>query len=251
MTDSLVLDVTSRCNLSCAFCYEEEKGDQDMANPEIVIVKYKPKRLVISGGEPMLRQDLKIIVDSSLERGVERVRIVTNGTSLDNDIMRLDSEKRGSVSFFISLHASSREKYIEVCGQDHFDNVLNNIQRVKSLFDTIVGFSVYSGNFECLDGMIALAKKHDFRLMVNPVFPIGRGRDVSLITQEQMKELKRKVFVYRACAGIQVDSTFTNPAYSSCMMMARHYNKAPSARCCEGKVYVSVSGRVRDCEYKE
>ena len=62
---SVILQITRRCDLSCAFCSETERmPDQSMED----ILRMKNNllgvpRVFLSGGEPLLRNDLEEIID--------------------------------------------------------------------------------------------------------------------------------------------------------------------------------------------
>ena len=73
------------CNLRCNYCdtkysYEDEKFTE-MTPQEIYIQVYKlgGKRITLTGGEPLIHKDVKVLVDLLIQKGYE-VNIETNGS---------------------------------------------------------------------------------------------------------------------------------------------------------------------------
>ena len=73
------------CNLRCNYCdtkysYEDEKFTE-MTPQEIYIQVYKlgGKRITLTGGEPLIHKDVKVLLDLLIQKGYE-VNIETNGS---------------------------------------------------------------------------------------------------------------------------------------------------------------------------
>lgn len=89
-----VLEVTGRCNLKCPHC--EVRGGEVEADPPLTHV-YRMidsiatvpefRMLVLTGGEPLLRQDIHEIVRRARDDGFE-VTIATNGTLISRETAR-------------------------------------------------------------------------------------------------------------------------------------------------------------------
>ncbi|MDQ3698787.1 MAG: radical SAM protein [Gemmatimonadota bacterium] len=87
-------NLTRRCNLECAHCYisagpsESATGELETAEclriaSEILAVNPSPM-LILSGGEPLLREDLETIAEFAAARGATVV-VGTNGTMLTGE----------------------------------------------------------------------------------------------------------------------------------------------------------------------
>ncbi len=92
--DSLILFVTSTCNLRCGFCcYAEHLNtarDIPLAHIEQLARTAPPFRaLLVSGGEPFLRKDLDQVMAAFTARGVEAISIPTNGWYDDRTLATL------------------------------------------------------------------------------------------------------------------------------------------------------------------
>lgn len=88
---SAYLHVTQRCNLRCRFCYS--KGDdrnrlpdpspEQLARAIGLLAALGCQRLVISGGEPFLRDDLAQVASCAMGAGIGKVVVLTNGLLVD------------------------------------------------------------------------------------------------------------------------------------------------------------------------
>jgi len=86
--DSITVDlrITSRCNMSCNFCHGAPRGLSDPSFHEVAdsIEKIRSagvNRLVISGGEPLIRKDVAQILEAAYNAGFETY-LSTNGLKL-------------------------------------------------------------------------------------------------------------------------------------------------------------------------
>lgn len=82
--------VTSRCNLDCNFCCGANKCKKDSSLDDIKTVIDKlatagVDRVVITGGEPLLRRDIKDIISHFFDKGI-RVYLSTNGYLIDDNL---------------------------------------------------------------------------------------------------------------------------------------------------------------------
>jgi uncharacterized radical SAM superfamily Fe-S cluster-containing enzyme len=85
-----IIEITSRCDLSCPVCLVDAGGVQDMTRDEFRIILdglLRTERQIdvlnLSGGEPLLHPDLLSLVDEALSRPeIIRVSISTNGLKL-------------------------------------------------------------------------------------------------------------------------------------------------------------------------
>jgi len=88
---TLTLDLTSKCNLNCEYCYVNRKL-KDMSLKKIIkLLKQGVKNgfthLIVSGGEPLLRRDLIKILKTAKELKYA-IRLNTNGTLITDDFCK-------------------------------------------------------------------------------------------------------------------------------------------------------------------
>ena len=86
-TCCVLLEVTSRCNLSCPVCFASS-GAQDAEDPslstiagwyDMLMANGGPFNIQLSGGEPTMRDDLPEIIRLGKERGFSFFQLNTNG----------------------------------------------------------------------------------------------------------------------------------------------------------------------------
>lgn len=92
----VVLNVTSRCNMRCGYCYGQfysEKSSRDFTSKELLklidnLGEMGTRSITLGGGEPLLRKDIGRIVEKIKENGIE-CGFNTNGTLVSRKIKEL------------------------------------------------------------------------------------------------------------------------------------------------------------------
>ncbi len=89
---TVILCVTTRCNLSCRYCYMECRPDGEDMGAEVLsssiklISLHQPQRVQITGGEPLLYKGLrKAVVEISRASPKSIISIQTNGTLINRE----------------------------------------------------------------------------------------------------------------------------------------------------------------------
>lgn len=90
MIDSIRISVTQKCNLSCPYCHREGElsSEKELSLEEIERMmesakKVNIKKVKITGGEPLLRNDIIEIVKIIKRYDFEDISLVTNGLLLE------------------------------------------------------------------------------------------------------------------------------------------------------------------------
>jgi MoaA/NifB/PqqE/SkfB family radical SAM enzyme len=98
------LEVTKRCNARCNFCdYWKEKAPYELSEYVSVVKKLNPLSVGLTGGEPLLREDLADVI-GALRRnfGFLFISLITNGSLLTLE-KGLELWEAGLDEFSISL----------------------------------------------------------------------------------------------------------------------------------------------------
>lgn len=94
--NSIVIDVTYNCNAKCHYCKWGSNKTPGRINqpdnftlvPTITLKHLNTDRVVLSGGEPLLRQDLEQIVSHYRQTRVKSIVAITNGFLLTEQRLR-------------------------------------------------------------------------------------------------------------------------------------------------------------------
>ena len=134
--DYLRISLTERCNLRCQYCMPEE-GVQLTKKPNLlttdeiiklsaIFVQEGVTKIRLTGGEPLVRQDLVEIVSrlKSLQ-GLKTVAMTTNGVTLSRKLPAL--QKAGLDSINISLDTLVPQKFEFITRRRGHDRVLKAI----------------------------------------------------------------------------------------------------------------------------
>ncbi len=102
--------ITKQCNLYCRHCYLDY-GPQEVSHTELMVILEKVKRLqpffvVLTGGEPLMREELFVILDAL--NGSEII-LETNGTLINAHAAAEIGERCPLVQ--VSIYSSSEEKH--------------------------------------------------------------------------------------------------------------------------------------------
>ncbi len=139
------VDVTDRCNLSCVHCrlrgapLRPESLTSDLIEGLIrSCVEMRVFRLALSGGEPLLRDDIADIADRALCSGIPRLFISTNGTLITPQLVARLARHRSRITFKVSIDgvASVHDSCRSSAGA--FDGAVAGIRLVQD-----AGFAVY------------------------------------------------------------------------------------------------------------
>jgi len=89
MIDSLRLSVTQQCNLQCLYCHKEgqlqTKKEMTLQEIEDILKNAKEtgiKKIKVTGGEPLIRNDIVDIIKIIKKHRFEDISLVTNGVLL-------------------------------------------------------------------------------------------------------------------------------------------------------------------------
>ncbi|MCD6528936.1 GTP 3',8-cyclase MoaA [Candidatus Bathyarchaeota archaeon] len=123
-TRNFRISVTQRCNLRCVYCHREgeTRSDTEMTVDEIVeIVKLGVelgiKSVKLTGGEPLVREDiLEIVKGISRIQGIEDLSMTTNGNLLHVYADNLVEAGLNRVN--VSLPTLDEKKYRAITGGD-------------------------------------------------------------------------------------------------------------------------------------
>lgn len=129
--NNLRISLTQRCNFKCFFCHREgeQNAHEELTAEEIgklveVASSLGIRSVKLTGGEPLLREDIMDIV-SSITPHVDEVSMTTNGAFLEE--YAEDLHRAGLRRVNISLHSLNAENFNRITECDAFDEVKRGI----------------------------------------------------------------------------------------------------------------------------
>lgn len=132
-------ELTSRCTLNCKMCYIHRQGNcraQDEKGTEWWLKLASDAKeagmliLLLTGGEPLLREDFYDIYSGCLGLGL-MVSVNTNGTLIDSKAVEF-FKKNPPQRLNITLYGMSPETYGELCGNSKaYEKVISAILALK------------------------------------------------------------------------------------------------------------------------
>jgi MoaA/NifB/PqqE/SkfB family radical SAM enzyme len=163
--------VTLRCNDTCEFCSVWQNKDYkkiaekpyDLSD----LKKLDVSKLNITGGEPLLRDDLPQILKQAKEIGLE-VSLTTNGILYNERAQWLDKTVD---KLFFSLDYPFAEMHDRSRGIECFQIVIEGIKLAQKLGQRpIIKFTMTRDSVQHLPDMVNLAESLNVCLYLNPVY---------------------------------------------------------------------------------
>lgn len=199
-------NLTRRCNLECAHCYisagPAETAADELTTAECLriaaeILEVNPAPMfILSGGEPLLRDDLTIIAKYASSRGATVV-VGTNGTLLtDERIAAL--QEAGVTGVAVSVDSLDPRRHDNFRhGEGAFEATTAAVERLRAhRLDFIVQTAVHKGNRHELEQLVDWAAEQG-AVSFNCYFLVatGRGSRISDLApadyEEVLEELVR------------------------------------------------------------
>lgn len=135
---SAYLHVSNTCNLSCVGCYSADCNRNRAADPSLddlcraidVLAHLGVTRLVISGGEPFLREDLAEVTQHARGQGMTNIAVLTNGTHCSDKAL---AKLAGNVDVVsVSFDGASPEAPAYIRGEQLFDTLVDAVKRIEA-----------------------------------------------------------------------------------------------------------------------
>jgi AdoMet-dependent heme synthase len=193
-------NLTKRCNLACAHCYisagswqatsdELSTGECLRILDEVLDVSPNPM-LILTGGEPLLREDLEVLVERASSRGATVV-VGTNGTRLTDDRIGtlMAAGLKGVAVSVDSLNARYHDRFRH--GGGALADTLAAVDRCRaSKLDFVIQTTITKGNRPELGSLVEWAAEAgavSFNLYF--LVPTGRGDGMRGLSPDENEEV--------------------------------------------------------------
>ena len=212
LLDTFYLYVTQRCNLDCDYCYFKVRSpiSNELSTSEMIAVLQdvsllKPKRIVFTGGEPLLRKDLIQLGQAFKDIGIEiRSCLQTNGTLITEKnavrLVKYFDEIRISIDGLEPINDALR-------GTGTFKKVMNAFWYINQVGgDPRAFITVSSFNLPYLKELMLFLLNHGIvKIHLSPLRVMEKTSDETVLFKRE--ELKRiMVEFWRETLGIQLKS---------------------------------------------
>lgn len=196
----LAWEITGRCNLNCIHCRSSstmgsDQGDFSLEEAKALIdeiTSFAKPVVVLSGGEPLLREDVFDIAAYGTEKGL-RMALASNGSLIDDEICRRIKES-GIRIVSLSLDGSTPAIHDDFRKQPGaFEATLRAAEHLKKHgIEFLVNSSFTKRNQDDISNVYRLAKKIGaVAWYMFMIVPMGRGEELmaELISKEDYDEI--------------------------------------------------------------
>ncbi len=256
-------EITRACNLSCIHCRAsaiDERNPDELTSEEClglvdeIASEYRPI-IILTGGEPLLRDDVFDISSHATAAGL-RVVMATNGTLLTHEIAAravASGIKRISVSID-GATAESHDAFRKVPGA--FESSLRGIEAATAAgLPFQLNMSVVKANRDELPAVMKLAEELGaVALHVFLLVPTGRGRELEELTAEDYEETLMWLHQQRNRPQVPIEIQVTcAPHYARIERSEPIPGARPSSGCMGGQSFCFIShvGTLAPCGYLE
>ncbi len=202
--DYMRISVTDRCNLRCTYCMPD--GIELLPMAEILTfeeilrvcrqaVELGITRFKVTGGEPLVRRGCVGLIDRIRHLpGVEQVTLTTNGVLLREHLDALLDAGLDAVN--ISLDTLKRERFVEITGSDHLEEVLAAVDAavrsgLQVKINTVLEQEKNAGEWQ---DILELAWERNLDVRFIELMPIGNGAECTGISNETLFEWIREKY---------------------------------------------------------
>jgi radical SAM protein with 4Fe4S-binding SPASM domain len=264
-------NITKQCNLHCRHCYlpaahagkdiTDRDSLQDLSTPEArnvidQIALVNPEvMLILSGGEPLLREDIFELAEYASVKGM-MVVLGSNGLLINNSIARTLRQK-GVSGISISLDSCSPAVHDNIRSlEGAWDRATEAVRICKNnglsvQVNTVITQENYDEMSRLLHHAHALGAK-----VFSPFFLVctGRGEEITDITPEQYENILSFIVKEQGTYHGMIVRTRCAPTYRRILYQDKPQSpllKMDSGRCMAGIHYcrITPAGDVTPCPY--
>ncbi|UOY10532.1 heme b synthase [Methanonatronarchaeum sp. AMET6-2] len=258
-------ELTRACNLKCSHCRassinepEPDELSTDEAKNLIDEISEIGHILILTGGEPLMRNDIYEISDYADKKGL-RVVLATNGTTLNQDNTRKLIES-GIQRISISLDGATPESHDKFRGlEGAYQKAVQGIEILKeNQMPFQINTTITKDNAKEIPAIIDKSKElgatahHIFMLV-----PTGRGEDLKgqEITPEKYEEILEWFYEKENEVEMDLKATCAPHYYRIISQKGGSFNKKGldmrTGGCLGGKMFcfISRTGNVYPCGY--
>lgn len=187
----VLIEVTGKCNLFCRHCFNSKLNCDEFEQKAMSIEQLKElisqldmmnvRRIQLSGGEPLTRDDIWEIIDCIDEHKIFLDVISTNATLINPELARKFGERFSTYgALYISLDGITEETYEGLRGEGTFKKIMTALDLLeKEGCRVFINTMAYKGNIGQLEDMYdwILKKKNIMGWRIGLPKVLGRYED--------------------------------------------------------------------------
>lgn len=197
--NTVYLMVTRKCNMNCEFCainandkiqLDKEFRVDDIEKRVIPFFqKYKPHKLIITGGEPLIKDNI-IDITRSLRKGLScPITLQSNGLAVTPSLINKLGTYINEIDFSTKHMFESEEKEKELI--EHIRICQTNGIKV------VLSFIYEKANLKDLYKLIDMAAEYDIDVIFNVISSVGRAKENSnILTELERIDMNLKIAEY-------------------------------------------------------
>lgn len=257
----LRISVTDRCNYRCVYCMPAHV--EWLPKPQILnfdeieflarlFVKEGVREIRLTGGEPLVRRDLHVLVSKLIQiPDLKDISLTTNGFFLKDQAQELHSA--GIQRINVSLDTLKPERFKEITGNDSFDRVMQGIEEAK-----IVGFKPIKINCVAIRGFnedeildfLNWGKSNDLQIRFIEFMPLDgdhKWNPTRVLTQMEILEKAKELGVIESVSeeGAAPASKFTYSEGQASFGIIPSVSRPFCANC--SRIRITADGKFRTC----
>ncbi|WP_254591269.1 radical SAM/SPASM domain-containing protein [Methanocella conradii] len=188
------LALTYRCNNNCSHCYAggprqtKELSTEEWKKIIKKAVDFEVPNIVLTGGEPLLRDDLEELI--AYAEGLDVVTgLITNGRLLTKE--RVASLKRAGLDYVqITIESPDPAIHDKMCGAASFEETVAGIKNCVGELYTTTNTTITRQNYMTVGELVPFLHGLGVRKFgLNAVIRAGKGTETDGLTPEELKEL--------------------------------------------------------------
>lgn len=200
----LRISLTDRCNFRCFYCLPN--GEPPLARRDTILTFEEIEliceifaglgieKIRLTGGEPLLRKDVEVLVKKISRFNFADLALTTNGHTLQSRALQLKSAGLDRVT--ISLDSLKKENFERITGVDKLDEVLAAIEAAKNaeLKPIKINAVVVRGwNDDEIVDFARFARENDLSMRFIEFMPLDSGHDWSREMVVSGREIYKKI----------------------------------------------------------
>lgn len=176
--------LTNRCNLKCLHCATSSDSSQpDLLSTEQIktifdkIFNLNIDSIIITGGEALIRKDIKELLQYARKSYSGEINILTNGSFIDKEMAALLKECVSAVSISVDGYDEKSTDFVR--GSGAYNKIMNAIAHLKEAgFDKdtiILSMTITEQNFNHIEAFQNMCEKLNVKGGVRQFTATGRG----------------------------------------------------------------------------